>query len=533
MATTLSFKDLIDIPNKWRPLNSIPFNNYGGYLAGCSDPRSGADSGRIPYLFGTFSSSNTFQAYNFLNDSWQFLSNFPSSFGAGVAFAFAAAQGPRGTITTGSTTTSVVLSTALPAAVTANQLANKGDKSGYKIRIIDNGSGGSGKIYEGRIIGNTSGTTPTITVESVMGFTPVTGSAYEFLSGKVYAFQSNSVFYSYDVACQVWTSLSTANISASGDTPVLIHLDELAVPSDRNPGQGIYGNLTATGIAAGSITGQASSGDASVVSNQFRNYQIRIIQDTTNTTAVGQRRKISSHTAGPSAVYTLASNWSVTPSATAQFVIENYDDNILVFGATSVHVNNYSISGNTWDTSTTWADAPAAGGTGQIGVQAYGLISSLDGLASPLARHSFIYRFRGGGTNTLDLFDISAGANGVWTSNISYFNKYTNEIVVGPISCIVNYDPWSNNGRFFYYIVNQNNQGVKLRKRFDLLTGVVEPFSSLIGEGDSFGNLSGGVTYWAASFADGGTILTFIFHPRLVTGNSSSTNEFYSLAVSR
>lgn len=55
------------------------------------------------------------------------------------------------------------------------------------------------------------------------------------------------------------------------------------------------------------------------------------MQDTVNPTAVGQRRNIASHTAGPSAVYTVSSNWPVQLSASAVFVIENNGDRILLW----------------------------------------------------------------------------------------------------------------------------------------------------------------------------------------------------------
>ena len=99
--------------------------------------------------------------------------------------------------------------------------------------------------------------------------------------------------------------------------------------------------MLATGSAANTITGQASNGDASVVINKFRNYQIRIVEDTAIPTAVGQRRRISSHTAGPSAVYTVATNWTVTPSATCKFVIENDTDRIIGFFGGSTAIYNY------------------------------------------------------------------------------------------------------------------------------------------------------------------------------------------------
>ena len=159
MTTTLGFKDLIDLP-QWRTLaNSLNATAAGSCI--CGDSRN--DISRDPYLY-LLINANTFQRYNVKNDEWQTLSSpaLAGTFGAGAGSVFVPSAGPSGTLAAGSTTSSVILSTALPAAVGVNQLANRGDGVGYKIRIIGNASGSSGKTEERYIIGNTGGTTPTI-----------------------------------------------------------------------------------------------------------------------------------------------------------------------------------------------------------------------------------------------------------------------------------------------------------------------------------------------------------------------------------
>lgn len=49
--------------------------------------------------------------------------------------------------------------------------------------------------------------------------------------------------------------------------------------------------------SAGSGTHSLWQGDSLILANEYRNFQIRIVQDLTNPTAVGQRRIIASHTA--------------------------------------------------------------------------------------------------------------------------------------------------------------------------------------------------------------------------------------------
>ena len=86
------------------------------------------------------------------------------------------------------------------------------------------------------------------------------------------------------------------------------------------------------------------------------------MEDTVIPTAVGQRRNITSHTAGASPVYTVPA-WTVTPSANAKFVIENNGDRILLWTTAQQTTYTYKIGANTWDT-TTFATRGAAMGAG-------------------------------------------------------------------------------------------------------------------------------------------------------------------------
>ena len=71
--------------------------------------------------------------------------------------------------------------------------------------------------------------------------------------------------------------------------------------------------------------------------NQFRNFQIRIVEDATTPTAAGQRQIISSHTAGTTPVFTIYAAWTVQPSIAAKFVIENPNEIILRTASTSTY----------------------------------------------------------------------------------------------------------------------------------------------------------------------------------------------------
>lgn len=476
MATTFSFKDIIDLPD-WRPLAVAPNASAAGGALAC-DLRTTED--RDPRIF-QLASASALNDYSSKNDGWGLVVNpvLTGTFGAGATAVMAPQRGPRGTLAAGSTPTSVVLSTALPGSVGLNQLANRGDGTkGYKIRIIGNSAGSSGKVEERYIVANTSGTTPTLTLDSPLSFTPALGDAYEILSGRVYMLSAGVLaagsWKAYDIATNtVLANLSITNLPATVNTDSsMVVLDELYCPN--TPGQGfLLGSgtnsaLTATASGATSLTGQAAGGDAGVVANEYRNFQIRIVQDTITPTAVGQRRKITSHTGGPSPVYTVPA-WTVTPSATAQYVIENTNEMLLW---TTAQTNTYTyaqdaISGgqaaDTWSTAT-YAARGAAMGAGCMSFQPFSI--ALD--TSKNRRYSHVFSFRGGNVASLDLFDLAGAATGSWSSAVAYGGR-------GPLfttgSCLT-YDSCAG-----YAYINQN--GGQTFFRFDAHDGVLERWAQL------------------------------------------------------
>lgn len=121
MPTTLAFKPLIDLP-EWRPIANAPNVSAAGtqLLAGL---RNNGDRGAYVYLLVN---NTTLWAYDVEDDDWFQLGSpaLAGTFGAGAGAVMMPSQGPRGTLATGNTTSSIVLSTALPAAAGPNQLAN-------------------------------------------------------------------------------------------------------------------------------------------------------------------------------------------------------------------------------------------------------------------------------------------------------------------------------------------------------------------------------------------------------------------------
>ncbi len=146
------------------------------------------------------------------------------------------------------------------------------------------------KTEERWIVGNTSGTTPTISLNTPLSFTPVTGDTYEILSGSLYMLgagtTASGTWKSMEVAANALTTKSSTNLPATiGTDHSSVALDERYVPYDALPGEGLVTGagtysggalkcLVATAAAAGTITGQAAAGDASVLANEYTNSRL-------------------------------------------------------------------------------------------------------------------------------------------------------------------------------------------------------------------------------------------------------------------
>ena len=489
MANT--FKKVID-RLMWAQIAPAPVAHAA---ASClaSDLRS--DVSRNPFVY-QLSSATVLNRLNIVTKGWSFVQSpaLAGTFGAGAAMAFAPSLGLVGTIAAGATTSSVTLSTALPTAVGINMLANRGGSGeyGYKLRIIDTVAG---KTEERFIAGNSGGTAPAIQTELPFTFTPATGARYEIIAGRMFMLSAGvmaaNAWRSFEVASNTLsTGLSIVNLPATvaTDSDIMV-LDEQYTPFDCAPGEGmikgayVYDTgftsrsaLSATAAGASSITGQATLGDVAVLANEYRNFQIRIVEDPTNKTAVGQRRIIASHTAGPSAVYTLGTAWTVTPSASAKFVIEL--PNLLLLrssGTTTVYTYNYSdatinngtnnILSNAWSI-TYFGASPGANVASGMWAPSWGIRPD----PGKNARQSFCYFFRGNAA-TLDVLDIAGSITGTWTGAIVYDGSVA--LTVG--SCGA-YSPFENEGRMHYlniYVASAVNQIY----RFDVQNRVLSPFT--------------------------------------------------------
>lgn len=485
MANT--FKKVID-RQAWDSVFPAP-NSHAAAAAVVSDLRS--DITRNPFVY-QIASASILNRMNIVTKGWHFVGNpGTAAMAAGAAAVFAPSFGAQGTIAAGATTTSIPLTTALPAAVGVNMLANRGGSGdyGFKVRII---GFTAGKVEERFIVANTGGTTPTLILDAALTFTPTSSDRYELLGGRVMMLSSGAPaaasWRSFEVTTNLFANMSSTNLPTVGTDSSLVALDEQYTPYDCKPGEGFIKGafsydahmggkmaLSATAAAAGTITGQATGGDAAVVANEYRNFQIRIVHDATTPASVGQRRIIASHTAGASPVYTLGSNWTTTPSSSAKFVIEYPNLIILRTAATTQYTYNFSdatvnngtnsIAANAWST-TYFAAAANAAAAGVMWMPAFGIRPD----SAKNSRHSHLFCWRGTSAN-LDLFDISNTITGAWTNAIVIDGGITTTAAMS--GC---YSPFESEGRMFYlnpYTASQVSQIF----RFDVQNRVLSPYT--------------------------------------------------------
>lgn len=463
----------------------------GGSLA--TDLRNNAT--RNPNVYQLVSNT-VLNRYNIKQKAWNFIQSpaLTTTFGAGAGIVFAPSANVRGSVGAGSSTTSVVTKTN-QTAVGVNMLANRGGSGdyGFRVRIIGNSAGGSGLIEERWIVGNTGGQTPTLLLDEALTFTPADNDTYEILSGSIFmlgaAALASGSWKSYEVATNTLTTRTQTNLPATVGTDFSgVALDEQYVPYDHEPGEGFvvgagtYNGgdlacLTATNSASGTLTGQASAGDAGVMQNEYRNFQIRIVEDTAIPTAVNQRRIIASHTAGASPVYTLGTAWGVTPSTTAKYVIE-YPNLILVWSSATAVTYTYNYNPDAVNNGTNSINAGAfhvtyfgnRGGNMAAGCTTF-CSFGIQPDAAKNARHSFIFSFRGG-ASTLDMLDIAGGTTGAWSNAIVYDGAIT--LTTG--SC-GKYAPCDQEGKFGY-LNSYTASAVNQMYRFDVKNRVMTPVTA-------------------------------------------------------
>ena len=370
----------------------------------------GDKNDRIPGHDSTFliTGPSAVWRYNADEDAWIQAPNSGAAgaFAAGACAELRTLSAPGGVQTltaTGGTTTTI--STSLNLAYSL---------AGCTVRIVT----GPGAGYAGTVARNTTGANATIALTTPVGTAVTSSSTFQLYAGSVWFFNSGTSavgFAVYDLATNAWTQRSVTGLPTAWGTDAQL-VGTLNTLSDLPLVTG-----TATAGAGSTLT----DGTKAWPTNGWTNAQVRI----TGGTGIGQVRTVASNTG---TVLTVSSAWTTNPDATSTYRIEGNEDHLYLAGNNAVTLYRYTISTNTWATITPGAaraGAFGAGGTmdwieecpdadwseGGAGVYAAHYSTTL-----VRQRGRYLYCFRGGGSNALDVYDIAANT---WISGVVYGNQ--------------------------------------------------------------------------------------------------------------
>lgn len=367
--------------------------------------------------------------YDVDEDGWQELPSF-----ALAGTAIAGSCGGWGlwsnTLTaTGGTTTSVTLT----KRITSKNLVGKtiwfqsGSNAGYRVTITSvnlSVTGGTTTLNFSAAVPNAVVNTDTFKVDS---------GVYYVLSS--YTAIAAGIFKSYDMITEDVTSLQTTGLPASWSTDGRI----VSTPSYA----GSYASGIATSGGAATLTNSAKNWTA----NQWTNYQIRI----TAGTGIGQVRTIASNTA---TAITVSTAWTIAPDNTSAYVIEANDDFLYLIGNNAVTMYKYVISTNAWSTLSPVAARVGAAGAGMTANAVLKTGDSAWADESNIQDGRYIYSFAGGGTATLNRYDIAANTWATITyvrSSVTFTTGSSGDVEGDRI-----YLKKENLGRFYYYDIVKN-----------------------------------------------------------------------------
>ena len=354
-----------------------------------------------------FGGASAVWQYNADEDAWLQAPNsgIAGTFGAGACGALHAVFAPggadRSTATAGTTTT---ITTSLTLAR---------DLGGYPVRVIS----GTGVGYQGMIVRNTLGANGVLTLSPASAVAFDNTTVFQMLTGSVWVFNPGAGavgFSCYDRATNAWTARSVTGLPTTFGTD-----GKLVATGGATSGPGWQGfvNSTATAGAATTLTDTAKVWPV----NGWANSQVRIISGT----GAGQIRSIASNTAN---VLTVSAAWTVNPDATSVYRIEGNGNYIYLMGNNAVTLYRYDRSANTWSTLT---PGTARGGAAAAGFSANWIdgIEDEDWTDETYGTHygtmirqagRYIYSLRGGGTSTLDVYDLAANT---WINDLPYAMK--------------------------------------------------------------------------------------------------------------
>lgn len=419
MAVTVNLRKMLHRKSAEYCTPSVAGNTVAGaFIVADKGSLLPANDG-IAYVAGASAIYN----YNADEDAWQQGPNsgVTGTFGAGASGLLRAQSSPAGavsnTATAGTTT-----------QFTTNLTIVRG-LAGCGVRVI----GGTGVGYAGYITSNSVGANAVINVSPASSVAFDNTTVYQLFAGSLWFFcpgTGTAVGLSvYDRATNTWTARSVTGL------PVTYGTDGKLINTSGVTSNGGLGFVTGTSTGSNTSTTIADTGKTWPV-NGWANSQVRI----KGGTGAGQTRSIASNTGS---ALTVSSAWTVTPDATSEYIIEGNDDYIYLLGNNAVAMYRYTISTNTWTTLSPTVARAAAPGAGLSANWIDGVNDATWSNGTYSAHYAtsmlkqlgrYIYSFRGGASNAIDVYDIAANT---WINNISYGQQFET-FTTG--SCTVDYD---------------------------------------------------------------------------------------------
>jgi hypothetical protein len=373
--------------------------------------------------------------YSFAADSWMpTASPGFTSFGAG-ADGYRSPWSNTYTATGGSTTTITMSST---------QIRNVA--IGATVEFLTGANAGVRTTVSNLFVDNTATTIIVPTLSNAVANT----DTFRMNTGRYFVWSGGAGtngLRSFDVATGTWSSaLSTSGPTASWGT------------DGRIEGVFIWGDTYASGTATAGTSNTLTNSTKSWTTNQWANFQVRI----TAGTGRGQIRVISSNTG---TALTTSTNWTTTPDATSEYVIEGDEDKIYLSGNSATAFFRYSISANTWTTlsptqalTTVRSNGMSLLFTSKTGDADYSTESvNRDG--------RYIYSHAGAGSSNISRYDIAANT---WVVNIPF------SVSTG-VQTYTSGSSSAANGRYIY-ITKDSTGRVDI---YDVVAQTAEPYMNI------------------------------------------------------
>ncbi len=394
-----------------------------------------------------FGGASAVWQYNADEDSWMQAPNsgLAGTFGAGACGALAAVFAPAGS------DRSTAISGTTTSITTALTLARS--LAGFPVRVIQ----GTGVGYQGLITRNTLGANGVLTLSPASSVAFDNTTVFQMLTGSVWIFNpgaSTVGFSCYDRATNTWTARSVTGLPTSFGTD-----GKLVATGGATSGPGWQGFVNGVTSSATGTTLTDTTKTWPV--NGWTNSQVRIISGT----GAGQIRSIASNT---STALTVSAAWTVNPDGTSNYRIEGNGNYIYLLGNNAVTLYRYDRSANTWSTITPGTARGAAAGAGFSanwidGIEDSTWTDETYGVHyGTMVRQPgrYIYSLRGGGTSTLDVYDL---AGNTWINDLRYAMK---EETFATGSCATD--------RAGVIYIQKDATGVIFR--FDVANNVLTPF---------------------------------------------------------